>query len=379
MAIKNYRTQIALPAIAAGSLPAIWRTVHQGKTDKNFWPRLGLSFLVSGLAEPFRIYERLRYNKTVAAKKIEHAPVFILGHWRSGTTYLHNLICKDPQMAYVTTYHGTFPEIVLSQLGKLIFKNFMRFALPSKRQGDNVQMDADFPQEEEFGLANIHAYSFYNFWYFPLESKNFYDFIDFKNVDNEVLSIWQNTYIQLIKKALINTQGNIFASKNPVNTGRIPQLLKLFPNAKFIHIYRNPYNVFLSARKFIKAMIPSLQFQNISDAQIETHITQTYTQLMQQYFADKALVSANNLIEVRFEDFEKQPVNTMQKVYEHLQLPNFKTALPHFNKYVKVQKKYQKNKHQISAKQAALVANNWQFALDKWQYQFPDNLIIKQF
>lgn len=82
---------------------------------------MGLSLLINSISEPFRIYERWPCNDAVATKKTAQNPVFILGHWRSGTTYLHNLICQDLQTAYVTTYHGTFPEILLNRVGRLIF------------------------------------------------------------------------------------------------------------------------------------------------------------------------------------------------------------------------------------------------------------------
>ena len=32
-----------------------------------------------------------RYEKLLADKPLEHDPVFILGHWRSGTTFVHNV------------------------------------------------------------------------------------------------------------------------------------------------------------------------------------------------------------------------------------------------------------------------------------------------
>lgn len=32
------------------------------------------------------------------------SPVFVLGHWRSGTTFLHNLLAYDPRWAFPTLY-----------------------------------------------------------------------------------------------------------------------------------------------------------------------------------------------------------------------------------------------------------------------------------
>ncbi|MDQ3566024.1 MAG: sulfotransferase [Pseudomonadota bacterium] len=42
-------------------------------------------------------------------------PLFILGHWRSGTTLLHNLLTRDTgQFAYANTYQAVNPRTFLS-------------------------------------------------------------------------------------------------------------------------------------------------------------------------------------------------------------------------------------------------------------------------
>ena len=48
-------------------------------------------YLLSSLAP---IQER-KYKKKLADKPLEHDPVFILGHWRSGTTFVHNVFSCD--------------------------------------------------------------------------------------------------------------------------------------------------------------------------------------------------------------------------------------------------------------------------------------------
>jgi hypothetical protein len=102
---------------------------------------------------------------------MEKDPVFILGHWRSGTTFLHNMLCSDPQSAYVSTYQSVFPDNLASQA---IFKTFMKMNLPEKRPSDNVKLGIDLPQEDEFALSNMIADSFYHFFYFPEKYRDYY-------------------------------------------------------------------------------------------------------------------------------------------------------------------------------------------------------------
>ena len=69
------------------------------KDNKQISPRfLGCAVyvsLVSFLSGPVRAYQRIRYRKAFQKARIRQAPTFILGHWRSGTTHLHNLLCQD--------------------------------------------------------------------------------------------------------------------------------------------------------------------------------------------------------------------------------------------------------------------------------------------
>src|SRR6185295_18510872 len=148
-------------------------TIFSGKKiDLRYSPKWILSFLIMLFSSPFRWWETVRWKRRIEAVKLHKPPVFILGHWRSGTTYLHNLLCCDSNAAYFTTYHGVFPNVLFS--GKWLFKNFMRISMPRKRAVDGVQLSADFPQEEEFALANVNPNSFYNWWYFPMFTQDYY-------------------------------------------------------------------------------------------------------------------------------------------------------------------------------------------------------------
>lgn len=375
--IKNYKNQIMLPAISGGSIKALYRTYILGKIERKYYGQAILAAIFSVLAEPFRIIERLWCNKKINNVTLDKDPVFIVGHWRSGTTHLHNIICQDPQMAYVTTLQGSFPEVMLAEPGKTIFRTFVNVFLPKKRQGDNVQMHPDFPQEEEFALGNKHAFSFYNFWYFPNNTRSIYQRnIEFKNVDTAKIDMWQQEYLYLAKKAILNTKGSRFISKNPPNTGRIKEILKVFPNAKFIHIYRNPVAVYLSTKKFFDSMMPSLQLQDISDADKIDNIIWVYKKIMQQYFEDMQAIPKGNLVEVKFEDLEILKVDEIERIYNTLNIDGFKKALPNFIAYFEKKKSYKKNTHVIDAEILNRILKEWDFSINKWNYNVPKNVEI---
>ncbi|HRI27891.1 MAG TPA: sulfotransferase [Chitinophagales bacterium] len=377
--IVNFKKEIALPAISGGSVRALIKTLQQGKVGKSFYGRAIAATLLSLITEPFRIGERWLYNSRFDRMSLQNPPIFIIGHWRSGTTHLHNFLGQDPQMGFVSTYQSAFPELLFGQPARFIFEKFMRFALPPKRQGDNVVMNPDFPQEEEFALGNIHGLCYYNFWYFPSLTDRFYRrYIDFEGISHAEMQTWKTEYVRLIKKAIANTRGNMFVSKNPPNTGRIEALLNMFPDAKFIHIYRNPVEVFLSTHKFITSMMPSLQLASFTDELTTNNILSVYGKLMRKYLATRSLIPPHQLAEVRFEDLETEPLKELQRIYQHLHLPNFDKAAPFFEQYAATQKTYKKNAFYIEPNLLRRITTEWDFAMQEWGYSVPAHITVKQ-
>ena len=72
-------------------------------------PRLASISALSVLNSWNELVETCLLGGRVSRQKIEHPPIFILGHWRSGTTLLHNLMTLDPQFTYPNLYHVIYP------------------------------------------------------------------------------------------------------------------------------------------------------------------------------------------------------------------------------------------------------------------------------
>ena len=180
----------------------------------------------------------------------------------------------------------------------------------------------------------------------------------------------------LIKKAIKNTKKERFLSKNPPNTGRIKFLLKMFPNAKFIHIYRNPINVYLSTQNFYKKMLPHLKLQNITQDEIDRDIIKIYKNLMNDFFEQKDLIPYGNIVEISFEQLEKNPAEILKYIYNTLDIEGYVKAAPNFEKYITSLKSYKKNKHSISLKQLDILIKEWGFTMERFNYNIPTNIKI---
>ncbi len=335
--------------------------------DKEYRTKYRLTKVLCRLISLLGFAEDMRYNKLLRDKSIESDPVFVLGHWRSGTTFVHNVLSCDKQFGYTTTYQTVFPNIML--FGQGFFKPIMARVMPDKRPMDSLELKPDLPQEEEFALSGMVPYNYYNFWFFPKDMLEYCDrYLLMKDYTEEERRGFAEAFVRLVKISLHNTGGKRYLSKNPPHTGRVAELLKIFPNAKFIFLMRNPYTVFESTRGFFSQTIVPLKLQDISEAELQGNFVEVYKQLYDKYQEDKELIPEGNLIEIKFEDYEADPIEATRKIYETLSLEGFDEALPAMKEYVGGKKGYKKNKYNYAEETVSVVEKSWSRSLKEWGY-----------
>lgn len=346
-----------------------YREILRGRQiDKGYRGKYYLTTAICRLLSLLAHIQERRYQKLLADKPLEHDPVFILGHWRSGTTFVHNVLSQDKHFGYNTTYQTVFPHLMM--FGQKFFKTNMSWLMPSHRPTDNMELAVDLPQEEEFALTNSMPYTYYNMWYLPKHWQEYADnYLLFNDIKPEELERFRSEFVKVIKIALWNTGGTQFLSKNPPHTGRVKELVRMFPNAKFIYLMRNPYTVFESSRSFFSNTMKPLKVQEISPEELADNLLKVYTKLYDKYQAEKQFIPEGNLIEVKFEDFEQDPYNMTRKIYEDLQIPGWAAAQADIIKYIDKQKGYKKNQYAYKPETVDLVNAHWSKAISEWGYE----------
>ena len=96
--------------------------------------------------------------------------------------------------------------------------------------------------------------------------------------------------------------------------------------------------------------------------------------MMDRYQCDKKLIPDGNLIEVKFEEFEKYPVELLEQIYENLKLQGVDQAKSSFLAYAESQKNYQKNKYSLTTDEIQQIANRWKMDIERWNYT-PENAV----
>ena len=156
--------------------------------------------------------------------------------------------------------------------------------------------------------------------------------------------------------------------KNPVNTARIRLLLELFPDAKFVHAVRCPYDVFASTVHLHSRILPLTTLQRIPLKPATPIILSIYEDMMRRFLEDRDCIPPGNLVEVRFEDLERDPLGELRRVYDTLGLPGFAEAEPAMRAYVDSQRAYQKNRLELSDQDRRDVSERWAFAFRAFGY-----------
>ena len=297
---------------------------------------------------------------------MDEDPVFILGHWRSGTTFLHNLISLDKSFAFPRIYQVIHPNTFLYLDKK--FRNFIETRNTKKRNMDNVKHHPMLPGEEEFGIAAITLKSPIVGWVFPSRYDYYEKFLCLNEINEADYNEWSREYSAYLKK-IYYLEKKQLVLKSPTNTARIKFLLELFPNAKFIHIHRNPFNVFLSTRKLHQTAIKKTQLQMV-DYDVEERILNTYDKLYNCFFNDKDLLNDNNFVDVSFEELERDTIGTIKKIYESVNIGDFDNIKPELEKYLEENKDYKKNKYkELSNELKEKIYTRWKKYFDYWGYE----------
>ncbi len=336
------------------------------KIDWQFLPKALYVSLMIGAMSPFRWYEKKTVDPRIQDTSIV-PPLFIIGHFRSGTTFLHYLLGQDPSLGYVSTFETMTPGMIIAH--EKMFRDMVKKHLPAKRPMDDLEMHANLPYEEEYAIANLSVYSFYQGWYFPKNWKYYFDrYVLFNDVSEEEITAWKQIYTYFLKKISYKNNEKRILLKSPINTARIRELLDIFPDAKFIHIYRNPYKVYMSTWKLYKSILPLFSFQHITSNELDDNIIYSYRKIYEKFLEEKHLIPPKNLIEFSYEDFVSHPLQNIQQSYEHLDLDGYSNAKPFFKKYCDKHKNYTPDTYQFSESIKRKIHDKWNFMFEAYDY-----------
>ena len=314
--------------------------------------------------------EKLIYGGRVRRQELIAPPVFILGHWRSGTTLLHNLMSLDPQFTTSNLYEVLAPHHFL--LTEAVTTRLTAAFLPKTRPMDNMEISWDSPQEDETALLNMTTLSPYQMCAHNSSPEKYNRYFDLRQLTAQEKETWKRAFLTFLKKITVRDHKRILL-KSPTHSFRIPVLLEMFPDAKFVNIVRNPYAVYTSTVHLRKTIFSENSLSRPNFAGVEEEVFAVYDQLFRTYEADKALLRPGQLHELKFEDLEQDPVGEMRKVYEGVGLDGFSTVEAAINARLDSLRKYRKNEYDLEESLKRQIYERWSPAFER--YGYPSGLL----
>ena len=331
-------------------------------------PMVAIVSQLSAFNSTLSLMQKAVYGRKINQTKIEKQPIFIIGHWRSGTTLLHELLVLDKQHTFPDTYTCFAPSHFV--LSSPVIPKMFGFLMPKQRPMDNVRAGFERPQEDEFAICNLGIPSPYQTIAFPNHEPQCQEFLDLDQVSEEALRQWKQGVEWLLKCLTFKSkEAKRVVLKSPPHTARVRHLLDMFPDARFVHIVRDPYVLFPSTVNLWKRLYRDEGFQRPKYEGLEEYVFNTFNQMYTAFERDRGLVPENRFAEVRYEDLVQDIPGQLKRIYQELELDGFDAVEPELQKYANRSKGYKTNRYEISDEIRDQISERWKPYFEKYGYE----------
>lgn len=321
------------------------RAKYPVRLDARLRVRAAVAAAMASAAE--RMQKRL-YGAELDAIRLE-PPVFIVGHWRSGTSLLHEMMALDENLLSPNTYQCFNPQSFL-----LPGRRMRRELFALRPAGDRIVSSLS-PQEEEFALLCLGCVSPYEALIFPAGLGDLTALCspdEFADADRE---FWLAQFTTFLKGVALGGSGRRLFLKSPSNSFRIATLSRLFPEARFVQIVREPTAVVISTVEMWQTMWEryALSAAPGSSATLQS-VMSAYLGLEQKLQRDAANLPARTFVTIRYEDLIANPRQTVGEIYRALNLPAERCPIDRIDEFLKSVPPLRPNREPAPAQIAAV-------------------------
>jgi len=261
------------------------------------------------------------------------APIFMVGHARSGTTLTHRLLSQDGgRFSSFLLYELYFPSLIQKKLIRFVarydaehWRGFLAGqvrAWEEWRYGPSRhmhEMGLTQPEEDDIVLYWSMAAGF---WITKMPYMGDLDFYYMNDWPERKRRRYNDFYRECIRRQLyLNGPEKIHLSKNPMYSGRVASLAKAFPDARFIVNVRDPNETIPSLLKLVRAGWKQLGW----DPERQTRCLQILAdQSWHTYKHPIEFLDAHPGVKgaiVDYRDLTADPAAAIEKLYQDLELP----------------------------------------------------------
>lgn len=282
-------------------------------------PALALLHAVTFALDPI-VFPALRRTEV-------RRPVFMVGHARSGTTYLHRMMANDPRFSYVLLWEMFFPSLIEKKILRAVLRWDQRLGGRLRKRIDalderlfsksnSVHESGLFaPEEDEFLLTTSCASGFWVVQYPQAQDLDFY-YVDDRWPEHRRRRVMR-FYKECVRRQLaLNGPGLTHLSKAPIHCGRVESLIQTFPDARFVVPVRNPHETIPS---FLKLMQFAWSARKRSEKDMQKSFRSFADSSFHYYQHPLDVLDAHPEVPsiiVGYSDLVTDPAGTVRRVYD---------------------------------------------------------------
>lgn len=324
------------------------------------------------LLTPFTLLESLMLSLPVRFHKMKKDPVFIIGHWRSGTTYLQNLMTRDKQFGWcdpvsTTTFCNSY------LLGWLLGK-IQRNVLGEARPMDNMEYKLELPMEDVFAVNLISTHSIIHLMAFPQNFEHYLKEAFIDELPEKSQRHWERATEYVLKKISLRHGGKQLLLKSPDHTCHVGHLMKMYPGAKYVNIHRDPYVTVMSTINMFQKQMELIQLNDAPDnleEVLENAIIDLFEKMYRNLFEliDSGAFEEGTIVDVPYDRLSEEPEETLKMIYDKLGLEGFEDALPDFRAHIASVEGFVKNKFELHPQLRDKINDKLGFYFERYHYK----------
>jgi hypothetical protein len=315
------------------------------------------------------VFDKLIFGHRVEATELAEPPIFVLGHWRSGTTLLHEYLILDNRFTYPNTYECFAPlHFVWTEW---FIPPIFRQLLPSTRPMDMMEAGWDRPQEDEFAICNMGVPSPYLAWAFPRHGPVADEYLDLVTLSDAELTRWKEALSEFVHR-VASVRNRRIVLKSPTHTARVKTLLEVFPDARFVHIVRDPLALFPSTMRLWNTLSQVQGLQTIDGGipWVERQVLDTFARMYERFEQDRQLIPEGRLAELHYEELVADPIGQMRSVYDQLGLDGYESVKPAIARYASEHSDYRPGRYALSPATMERVRRYWAPYFERYGYAY---------
>ena len=263
---------------------------------------------------------------------LDPAPVFILGPWRSGTTFLHELLAAYPGACVPTTWQCMNASVFGISAPP-------RATASLVRPMDGALVDAFSPQEDEFALLALGVPSVYRGFLDPRRLPELARWLKQDNWTRENPLGWVRLWKEFLRGVAGNRGGRMYI-KSPNHTFRIPALLDLFPKAAYVWVARDPTEVFYSNRKMWLSMFDRYALWEWDLQLLDSFLAEAFASCARSLDIARDTLPQHRFAVVDFATLTSRPIQAARLLNDRLALGSWEIVEPAIERAVSLKTSY---------------------------------------